>query len=91
MAIVEGVRTPFVKANTILGRVGAVELGRLAGRLSARSEMRKRGPGANAMADSMVFSSSRTLPGQSDAISNSSARSSIPSIREFSSAYLRRK
>ncbi len=30
VVIVDGVRTPFVKANTTLGRVGAVELGRVA-------------------------------------------------------------
>ena len=30
VVIVDGVRTPFVKANTVLGRVGAVELGRIA-------------------------------------------------------------
>jgi acetyl-CoA acetyltransferase family protein len=29
VVIVDGVRTPFVKTNTILGRVGAVELGRV--------------------------------------------------------------
>ncbi|MDX1388850.1 MAG: thiolase family protein [Acidobacteriota bacterium] len=30
VVIVDGVRTPFVKANTVLGRVGAVELARVA-------------------------------------------------------------
>ena len=57
-------------------------------RARGRSAARSRGPGASAIADSITFSSSRTLPGQSDRTSCSSASSSMPSTRQARSRVL---